>query len=129
MILELLGKQIGSPVYHLSVEKSAEIVRKNGFSCIAAEKIDYQKDSVLYHNTIKQVLAGLFETTGLKTFERSLLKILSFFGRMGIPIDQLCTMLEMTNKESIRVLYHQGWLYIEDTVLTMHPLHIKSFYM
>ena len=126
LILELLGKQIGSPVYHLSVEKSAEIVRKNGFSCIAPEKIDYQKDSILYHNTIKQVIAGLFETTGLKTFERALLKILSLFGRMGIPIDQLCTMLEMTNKESIRVLYHQGWLYIEDTVLTMHPV-IREF--
>ena len=51
-----------------------------------------------------------------------LLKVLSLFGQTGVSADRLCEMLELESKEDIRRLYGQGWIYVEDTVLTMHPV-------
>ena len=31
-------------------------------------------------------------------------------------------MLGLKNRESISILYYQGWIYVNDTIITMHPV-------
>ena len=122
LVIELIAKQIGSPVCSLSISQAARIAANSGFSNIAAEKIGYQRDNVLYQNTIKQIISGLFHAETLPESQRTILKMLSLFGRTGVSVDGLCEMLALKNREDIRVLYHQGWIYVEDAVITMHPV-------
>ena len=122
LAVELIAKQIGSPITGLTIDRAAEIAAAEGFSRIAAEGVDYQKDSVVYHRTIKQIISGLFEAESLPPSQRVLLKILSLFGQAGVSVDQGCEMLELENKEDISALYHQGWIYIDDAYITMHPV-------
>ena len=118
LVIELIAKQIGSPVCSLSISQAARIAANSGFSNIAAEKVGYQRDNALHQNTIKQIISGLFHAETLPESQRTILKMLSLFGRTGVPMDQLCE----ENKEDIRVLHHQGWIYVEDAVITMHPV-------
>lgn len=106
----------------MTIERAAEIAAAEGFSRIAAEGVDYQKDSVVYHKTIKQIISGLFEAESLPPSQRVLLKILSLFGQTGVSVDQVCEMLELENKEDISAIYHQGWIYVDDAHITMHPV-------
>ena len=122
LVIELIAKQIGSPVCSLSISQAARIAANSGVSNIAAEKIGYQRDNVLYQNTIKQIISGLFHAETLPESQRTILKMLSLFGRTGVSVDGLCEMLALKNREDIRVLYHQGWIYVEDAVITMHPV-------
>jgi serine/threonine protein kinase len=122
LVVELIAKQIGSPICSLSIEQAAQIVAASGFSSIAAEKVNYQKDSICYHNTVKQIISDLFEAGSLSSSRCVILKVLSLFGQTGVCVDQVCEMLGLENKEDISVLYHQGWIYVDDTLITMHPV-------
>ena len=122
LVIELIAKQIGSPVCGLSIEQAAELAAAKGFSGIAAQEVGYQKDSAPRHDTIQRIISGLFEAESLAASQRVLLKVLSLFGQTGVSADRLCEMLELESKEDIRRLYGQGWIYVEDTVLTMHPV-------
>ena len=122
LVIELIAKQIGSPVCSLSIRQAAKIAANSGFSNIAEEKVGYQRDNILYQNTIKQIISSLFSVETLSEFQRTILKTLSLFGRTGVSVDGLCEMLELKNREEISALYHQGWIYVEDAVITMHPV-------
>ena len=122
LVIELIAKQIGSPVCGLSISQAAQIAANSGFSNIAAEKIGYQRDNILYQDTIKQIISGLYSAETLSDSQRTILKVLSLFGRTGVSVDGICEMLELKNRENISVLYHQGWIYVEDAVITMHPV-------
>ena len=122
LVIELIAKQIGSPVCSLSISQAARIAANSGFSNIAAEKIGYLRDNVLYQNTIKQIISGLFHAETLPESQRTILKMLSLFGRTGVSVDGLCEMLALKNREDISALYHPGWIYVEDAVITMHPV-------
>ena len=122
LVIELIAKQIGSPVCSLSIRQAAKIAANSGFSNIVSEKVGYQRDNILYQNTIKQIISGLFSAETLSEPQRTILKTLSLFGRTGVSVDGLCEMLAMKNREDIRVLYHQGWIYVDDAVITMHPV-------
>lgn len=50
------------------------------------------------------------------------MKALSLFGRTGVSIERLCDMLRLPNRDDIGALYRQGWIAINDTILTMHPV-------
>ena len=65
LVIELIAKQIGNPVCGLSLKRAAEIVEHTGFSNIAVGSVNYQKDSTLYHNTIRQIVSQLFEAEAL----------------------------------------------------------------
>lgn len=122
LVIELIAKQIGSPVCSLSISQAARIAANSGFSNIVSEKVGYQRDNILYQNTIKQIISGLFSAETLSEPQRTILKTLSLFGRTGVSVDGLCEMLALKNREDIRVLYHQGWIYVDDAVITMHPV-------
>lgn len=122
LVVELIAKQIGSPVSSLSVEKAADIVAANGFSNVATESVDFQKDSKQYHNTIKQIITELFNADNLSDNQNTLLKTLSLFGNNGVALGKLCEMLKIENRDDFSILYHQGWIYIEDNIVSMHPV-------
>jgi len=122
LVIELIAKQIGSPVCSLSIRQAAKIAVNSGFSNISAENVGYQRDNILYQDTIKQIISGLFSAETLSESQRTILKTLSLFGRTDVSVDGFCEMLELKNRENISVLYHQGWIYVEDAVITMHPV-------
>lgn len=122
LVVELIAKQIGSPMCSLSLTQAAEIVASSGFSGIGSESIGYQRDNILYQKTIKQIISGLFEAETLSESQCCVMKTLSLFGRTGISVNRLCEMLELENRDDISALYHQGWIYVENMILTMHPV-------
>ncbi|MEQ3214921.1 NB-ARC domain-containing protein [Hominifimenecus microfluidus] len=122
LVIELIAKQIGNPVCGLSLKRAAEIVEHTGFSNITVESVNYQKDSTLYHNTIRQIVSQLFEAEALPESQRTITKVLSLFGSNGVSLDCLSEMLGLKNRESISILYYQGWIYVNDTIITMHPV-------
>ena len=122
LVIELIAKQIGSPVCTLSLVQAAQIVAEQGFSILAPEKVGYQRDAVLHQETIRQIISGLFAAETLSETQNALIKALSLFGRTGVSIERLCDMLRLPNRDDIGVLYRQGWIAINDTILTMHPV-------
>lgn len=121
LVIELIAKQIGSPVCTLSLVQAAQIVAEQGFSILAPEKVGYQRDAVLHQKTIRQIISGLFAAETLSETQNALMKALSLFGRTGVSIERLCDMLRLPNRDDIGALYRQGWIAINDTILTMHP--------
>lgn len=122
LVIELIAKQIGSPVCTLSLVQAAQIVAEQGFSILAPEKVGYQRDAVLHQETIRQIISGLFAAETLSETQNALMKALSLFGRTGVSIERLCDMLRLPNRDDIGALYRQGWIAINDTILTMHPV-------
>ena len=122
LVIELIAKQIGSPVCTLSLAQAAQIVAEQGFSILAPEKVGYQRDAVLHQKTIRQIISGLFAAETLSETQNALMKALSLFGRTGVSIERLCDMLRLPNRDDIGALYRQGWIAINDTILTMHPV-------
>ena len=122
LVIELIAKQIGSPVCTLSLVQAAQIVAEQGFSILAPEKVGYQRDAVLHQKTIRQIISGLFAAETLSETQNALMKALSLFGRTGVSIERLCDMLRLPNRDDIGALYRQGWIAINDTILTMHPV-------
>ena len=122
LVIELIAKQIGSQFCSLSLKQAAEIAAKKGFSSIATEKVGYQKDSIPYQDTIKQIISGLFAAEELQEAQRVMLKMLSLFGGNGVSVDQLCEMLGLETRDDLIALYQQGWIYVEDGKIAMHPV-------
>ena len=122
LVIELIARQIGNPVCTLSLTQAAEIVEKYGFSNLAPEKAGCRKDGILYEDSIRQIISGLLASEGLPELSCTLLKSLSLFGRTGVSLDRLCEMLALKNRDAISTLYQQGWIYVEDAVVTMHPV-------
>lgn len=122
LVIELIAKQIGSPVCTLSLAQAAQIVAEHGFTSLAPEKIGYQRDAVLHQASIRQIISGLFAADTLSETQNTLMKTLSLFGRTGVSITRLCEMLRLPSRDDIGALYRQGWIAINDTILTMHPV-------
>lgn len=122
LVIELIAKQIGSPVCTLSLAQAAQIVAEHGFTSLAPEKIGYQRDAILHQASIRQIISGLFAADTLSETQNTLMKALSLFGRTGVSIARLCEMLRLSNRDDIGALYRQGWIAINDTILTMHPV-------
>ena len=122
LVIELIAKQIASPVCGLSLAQAAELVADGGFSAIASEKIRYQHDHILSQKTIRQIIDGLFAAETLSESQCAILKALSLFGRAGVSVERLCEMLALENRDDVIWLYHQGWISVQDTVITMHPI-------
>ena len=108
LVIELIAKQIGSPVCTLSLVQAAQIVAEQGFSILAPEKVGYQRDAVLHQKTIRQIISGLFAAETLSETQNALMKALSLFGRTGVSIERLCDMLRLPNRDDIGALYRQG---------------------
>lgn len=122
LVIELIAKQIGNPICTLSLAQAVQIVAEHGFTSLAPEKVRYQRDAILHQTSIRQIISGLFAADTLSETQNTLMKALSLFGRTGVSIARLCEMLRLPNRDDIGALYRQGWIAINDTILTMHPV-------
>lgn len=122
LVLELLAKQIGSPLSSLSLAQAAQMVAKGGFSDRSSGKVTCRRDDILYQASIRQIIAGLFQGEALSKPQRILMRILALFGRVGVLVDQICDMLALKTREDISTLYEQGWIYVRDARITLHPV-------
>ena len=73
LVIELIAKQIGSPVCTLSLVQAAQIVAEQGFSILAPEKVGYQRDAVLHQKTIRLIISGLFAAVSLSESQNALM--------------------------------------------------------
>lgn len=126
LIVELIARQIGSPLCGLSVQEAAALVERVGFSSIAVEKVGYCKDSTFYQDTVGNIIAGLFETNALSDSKKVILKVVSLFVNTGIPVKQFCAMLEIDNKDELTELHQEGGSKFRIRSLLCTPLLRKS---
>lgn len=122
LVVELLAKQIGSPLSSLSLAQAAQMVAGGGFSDRSSGKVTCRRDDILYQASIRQIISGLFQGEALSKPQRILMRILALFGRVGVLVDQICEMLELKDREDISILYEQGWIYVRDARITLHPV-------
>lgn len=118
LILELIAKQIASS--YISLEKVVAITKEYGFSKIALEKVDYEKDNISHSDTIGNIIDALFEASSLSIDKQVLLKVVSLIGDAGIDIIQFHQILQLKTKDNINELVREGWLTLSDNKITMH---------
>lgn len=120
LIVELIAKQIAQS--HLSIFNAVQLLRKNGFSNIASEKIPYTKNMILYHDTIKDIINQLFFMKEDNIFNQDLLRSIAYFGPTGIDIHFFSSIFGLPSKDSLNQLMSEGWLSIQNNQLLIHPV-------
>lgn len=118
LILELVAKQIAAS--HITLSTAAELATKHGFSSIAPEKVDYERDSNSNSDTIGNIIDALFEAGALSNEKRTLMKVVSLLGDNGININQFQQIMQLTSKDDINELIRDGWLMLSGDVISMH---------
>ena len=118
LVLELIAKQIASS--HITILLAASLTGERGFSSIAPEKVDYEKDNQPSSGTIGNIIDALFEANVLSMEKKNLLKLASLLGDDGIDINQFQKIMELTSKDDLNELIKDGWLMIYGDVISMH---------
>ncbi len=118
LILELIAKQIANS--HITVSSAASLTDQYGFSAIAPEKVDYEKDSTPTRNTIGNIIDALFAANLLSEEQKSLMKVSSLLGDCGIDIHNLHQILNLRSLDDINELIQDGWLMLTDNSISMH---------
>lgn len=118
LVLELIAKQIANS--HITISSAASLTDEYGFSAIAPEKVDYEKDSTQISKTIGNIIDALFETNTLSAEKRVLLKVASLLGDHGIDINQFQTIMRLASKDDLNELIKDAWLMISGDVISMH---------
>lgn len=120
LVLELIAKQIASS--RLSLVKADMLVKKHGFSGMAPEKIDYEKDGLTYRDTIGKIIDELFKANKLPEDTRMILKTFSLIGIDGIDVQWYQEILKLQSLDNINEAIVDGWLNLNGNILTMHPV-------
>lgn len=126
LVLELIAKQIGSS--HITLSEAASLVDEHGFSDMASEKVNYEKDGQARRDTIGNIIDALFEASKLSTEKRLLLKIFSLIGVEGIDINLYRKILQVKSMDAINEMVTDGWLMLNKDILSMHPVIQEAIY-
>ncbi|MCD8151095.1 MAG: NB-ARC domain-containing protein [Clostridiales bacterium] len=118
LALELIAKQIANS--HITIAAAVELTAVHGFSSIAPEKVEYEKDYITSGDTIGNIIDGLFQSDALSEEKRCLLKTVSLTGDNGIDMNQLQEILGLPSKDGLNELIKDGWLTISGDVVSMH---------
>ena len=118
LVLELIAKQISTS--HITVSSAADLADEYGFLSIAPEKVDYEKDNQHYGDTIGNIIDALFVTNELSEKKKILMKVASLLGDDGMDINQFHNILQIESKDDANELINDGWLMINDNVISMH---------
>ncbi|MGI6545607.1 MAG: protein kinase domain-containing protein [Fastidiosipilaceae bacterium] len=118
LVLELLAKQISNS--HISISSAASLTGEYGFSAIAPEKVDYEKDSRPTRDTIGNIIDALFEVNVLSKEKKILLKVASLLGDDGMDINQYQRIMKLASKDDLNELIKDGWLMISGDTISMH---------
>ena len=118
LVLELIAKQISGS--HITVSSAAALAEEYGFSSIAPEKVDYEKDNQHCGDTIGNIIDALFEANELSEKKKILMKVASLLGDDGMDINQFHKILQIESKDDANELIKDGWLMINDNAVSMH---------
>lgn len=126
LVLELIAKQIGCS--HITLLEAAALVDEHGFSDMAPEKVNYEKDGKTGRDTIGNIIDALFEANNLSAEKKLLLKIFSLIGIDGIDINVYRKILQIESMDTINEVVNDGWLILNKDVLSMHPVIQEAIY-
>lgn len=118
LVLELIAKQIANS--HITIPSAAILTDEHGFSAIAPERVDYEKDSRQTSNTIGNIIDALFETNMLSAEQKVLMKVSSLLGDDGIDINHFQQIMKLESKNDLNELIKDGWLTISGDMISMH---------
>lgn len=118
LVLELIAKQISNS--HITLSNAAALTAEHGFSSIASEKVDYERDGDSKRDTIGNIIDALFEASSLSDKKKILMKVASLLGDNGININQLQQILHLTSKDDLNELINDGWLMLSGDTIFMH---------
>ena len=118
LVLELIAKQIANS--HITISSAVSLVDEHGFTSIAPEKVDYEKDSKQINDTIGNIIDALFEANVLSVEKRVLMKVTSLLGDDGIDINQFQEIMPLASKDDLNELIKDGWLMVSGDVISMH---------
>lgn len=118
LLIELIAKQIANS--HITISSAATLTDKYGFSSIAPEKVDFEKDSKHTSDTIGNIIDAFFAANMLSDEKKILLKVTSLLGDDGIEINQFQQIMQLTSKDDLNELFKDGWLTISNDMISMH---------
>lgn len=118
LVLELIAKQIASS--HITVAEAAALTRAHGFSAIAPEQVDYEKDSLQTRDTVGHILDALFGVHALSPAQRALMKTASLLGDDGLDIRQFQDIMKLPSLDALNALVRDGWLVLSGDAISMH---------
>lgn len=118
LVLELIAKQIANS--HITISSAASLTDEHGFSAIAPEKVDYEKDSKQTSDTIGNIIDVLFGANMLSAEKKVLMKVSSLLGDDGIDINYFQQIMQLVSKDDLNELIKDGWLTISGDTISMH---------
>lgn len=118
LVLELIAKQIANS--HITISSAASLTDEHGFSAIAPEKVDYEKDSKQTSDTIGNIIDALFEANMLSAEKKVLMKVSSLLSDDGIDINYFQQIMQLVSKDDLNELIKDGWLTISGDTFSMH---------
>jgi len=124
LILELIAKQISNS--HITLSNAAALAAEHGFSSIASEKVDYERDNDSKRDTVGNIIDALFEASSLSDEKKTLMKVASLLGDNGININQLQQILHLASKDDLNELISDGWLMLSGDTISMHRVIQES---
>lgn len=120
LVLELIAKQIANS--HITISSAASLTDEHGFSAIALEKVDYEKDNKQTSDTIGNIIDALFAANMLSSEKKVLMKIASLLGDDGIDINYFQQIMQLVSKDDLNELIKDGWLTISSDTISMHTV-------
>lgn len=120
LVLEMIAKQIANS--YMTIKEAAILAEQNGFSHIAGEKVQYQKDRKFYYEKISDIINAIFSFEHVTEEKRVILKVLSLFSLSGISVNRFSEILELSSKDTINELIRDGWINISGKQLSLHPV-------
>lgn len=118
LVLELIAKQIANS--HITISSAASLTDEHGFSAIAPEKVDYEKDSTQTSDTIGNIIDALFGANMLSAEKKILMKVSSLLGDDGMDINYFQQIMQLVSKDDLNELIKDGWLTISSDTISMH---------
>lgn len=118
LLLELIAKQIANS--HITVSSAASLTNAYGFSAIAPEKVDYEKDSTPTRNTIGNIIDALFKSNSLSEEKKIIMKVCALLGDYGISIHWFQQIMNLSSKDDLNELVKDGWLTLTGDSISMH---------
>ncbi len=118
LVLELIAKQIANS--YLTITSAAFLTAEHGFSRIAPEKVNFEKDSKQTNDTIGNIIDAIFVANKLSMEKKILMKVASLFGDDGIDINCFQKIMKLASKDDLNELINDGWLMMSGNTISMH---------
>ena len=120
LVLELIAKQLIRS--HLTIEQVCSLVEEKGFTGIAPEKINYEKDSSTAVDTIHNIILDLFPSDQYGSEYKTILKGLSLFDSPGVHIRTFSEMLSLDSLNVINELIDDRWIETDGDKISLHSV-------